>query len=925
MYPTVNTHRYGFWMALVVALSASLLGASSASASHFRGATTSWTVPDPVGAPRTVRFVIRAGWRSGAVNGITWRFGDGASASSAGTLVGSGTDSAGLAYQIQEYVLTHTYASDGPFTAEWTSNARIGQLQNGANGRWRTFTTVDLRGGNIGPPITGAPILLQMPIDASASLFFPASDTDGDPVRCREAMPAEVGLGAGTEPRIGTERPSFSAVPGGCRINWNTSAGTAGQLYSLWLILESDHPGGGTSATQVDVIIELVSGSPPACTGGGSFAVEVGNNLMVPVTGTDPAGENLSVSAIGMPAGATLTPTSGASPLTTNFSWTPGAGDVGLSPAISLVFENDSGLATFCSINVTVPECGNGVRELGEECDDGNTDNTDACVMCQDAECGDGFLQAGVETCDDGNADNTDACVMCAPARCGDGFTQAGVEQCDDANAVDTDACIACVTATCGDGFVQAGVEECDDSNAVDTDACVMCQDAECGDGFVQAGVEECDDNNPIDTDACVMCRDATCGDGFVQAGVEECDDMNDVSTDACIACVTATCGDGHIQAGVETCDDMNADETDACAACQNASCGDGFVQTGVETCDDGNMSTTDGCVMCMPAACGDGFVHLGAEECDGNGAGNGGESSDCNLDCTSTVCGDGKLNVTAGEECDDGNAAEEDACLSTCEDARCGDGVQRAGVEECDDGNDIDADQCLTTCEVARCGDGVVLGGVEACDDGNVEDGDACNAECGLDSDSDGISDADETDDLDLDTPATDTDGDTVPDYLDLDSDEDGIPDAEEAGDDDLSTPPVDSDDDGTPDFRDADSDNDEVNDREDICLGVANADQADLDGDGRGDLCDEDVDGDGVRNDEDNCLRIRNATQADVDGDGIGSACDDNEVEGPEDEMIMKDAGCGCRIAGGPRESITSLFVLLLAVLSLRRRRVT
>src|SRR5262249_876252 len=48
--------------------------------------------------------------------------------------------------------------------------------------------------------------------------------------------------------------------------------------------------------------------------------------------------------------------------------------------------------------------CGNGVLDLGEDCDDGNTDNTDACTSeCQPATCGDGFVQAGVEACDDGN------------------------------------------------------------------------------------------------------------------------------------------------------------------------------------------------------------------------------------------------------------------------------------------------------------------------------------------------------------------------------------------------------------------------------------------------------------------------------------------------------------------------------------------
>lgn len=59
------------------------------------------------------------------------------------------------------------------------------------------------------------------------------------------------------------------------------------------------------------------------------------------------------------------------------------------------------------------PICGNTVVEMGEDCDDGNDDNTDACVaMCKAATCGDTFLQTGVEECDDGNLTDNDGCSM---------------------------------------------------------------------------------------------------------------------------------------------------------------------------------------------------------------------------------------------------------------------------------------------------------------------------------------------------------------------------------------------------------------------------------------------------------------------------------------------------------------------------------
>nr|WP_276603912.1 DUF4215 domain-containing protein [Nannocystis pusilla] len=92
--------------------------------------------------------------------------------------------------------------------------------------------------------------------------------------------------------------------------------------------------------------------------------------------------------------------------------------------------------------------------------------------MCEASACGDGDIGPG-ETCDDGNSDDTDECVACQQASCGDGFVWSGEEDCDDGNDIDTDDCTnACEPADCGDGIVWEGEEECDDGNQVDTDGC---------------------------------------------------------------------------------------------------------------------------------------------------------------------------------------------------------------------------------------------------------------------------------------------------------------------------------------------------------------------------------------------------------------------------------------------------------------------
>jgi cysteine-rich repeat protein len=96
--------------------------------------------------------------------------------------------------------------------------------------------------------------------------------------------------------------------------------------------------------------------------------------------------------------------------------------------------------ATVTGMDIAVPipaDCGDGNLDSGEQCDDGDSDNTDDCLNnCQDASCGDGYVWVGNETCDDANTDNTDACLnTCEAASCGDGFVQFGVEECDDGPA----------------------------------------------------------------------------------------------------------------------------------------------------------------------------------------------------------------------------------------------------------------------------------------------------------------------------------------------------------------------------------------------------------------------------------------------------------------------------------------------------------
>jgi cysteine-rich repeat protein len=75
--------------------------------------------------------------------------------------------------------------------------------------------------------------------------------------------------------------------------------------------------------------------------------------------------------------------------------------------------------------------CGNGVLDDGESCDDGNQVDEDACLgTCQPNVCGDGFVDAAVEECD-----------ILPSATCLDrGFT-GGTIACTDDCRIDTSGC----------------------------------------------------------------------------------------------------------------------------------------------------------------------------------------------------------------------------------------------------------------------------------------------------------------------------------------------------------------------------------------------------------------------------------------------------------------------------------------------------
>ena len=212
-------------------------------------------------------------------------------------------------------------------------------------------------------------------------------------------------------------------------------------------------------------------------------------------------------------------------------------------------------MVLICVVDARPSTCGNGVIDVDEECDDGNTAGGDGCGRvcylefgwycptpgrpCISAHaCGNGFL-APDEACDDGNTVGGDGCSAdCRRVEPGWSCPAVG-RPCIQLCAPDGGLC-AEVGSTCGNGIVEPD-EECDDGsdpnrmpynhdNAYGGCTTQCRYGGFCGDGIID-GPEACDDGSGNvdlygEPGCSFLCaKVAYCGDGIVQASKgEECD-----------------------------------------------------------------------------------------------------------------------------------------------------------------------------------------------------------------------------------------------------------------------------------------------------------------------------------------------------------------------------------------------------------------
>ena len=447
--------------------------------------------------------------------------------------------------------------------------------------------------------------------------------------------------------------------------------------------------------------------------------------------------------------------------------------------------------------DVSSSECGNGILESGEDCDEG-TETASCNADCTLAACGDGIFNSLAEQCEfDVNCGAGEVCntsCLCdlppPPAVCGNGILESG-EDCDE--GTETASCNAdCTLAACGDGIFNPLAEQCEQN--ADCTVGELCLGCTCtvsngqlfsddflggslgADWSVQAGSFSVsggllfEDSGTRYLDA--RLRWSVAADTPNQFGKLKIEQANSHSWgfQSRLDDSTGHHYEIHLPAGTsewrwELYNPGFVDRVSQCMGDSTVADGDwigytidgsgpnttvqvwrwGFDPDGGGVADPINNWGAPDCVMqtqpsvdvaaglgvgirsytagstqnasidawtagdLVGGECGNGVVEPG-EACD-----DGGETLDCNADCTLADCGDGIFNPFA-EQCEfDVNCSVGEVCGASCAcevpppPAVCGNGIPEAG-EDCDDGGQ--SPSCDADCTLPVCGDGELNAG---------------------------------------------------------------------------------------------------------------------------------------------------------------------------------------------------------------------
>ena len=232
------------------------------------------------------------------------------------------------------------------------------------------------------------------------------------------------------------------------------------------------------SRIAVDFIIQLVDQNagvapvfdhPPTPACGSTINISAGGTANFTVQASDSDfGQTVTLNAVGLPAGATLTPPlpTTTNPVSTTFNWVSTLADAGMAHVVTFTANDTANQQAKCSITIQVAQC-----QSNAECDDGNACTTDTCdPMSIDANTAGCVNETVVcdpcQVCDEnlgctGSICTSTPTVTLTPTPT---VTETGTPQ-------PTSTPTETPTPYCGDGHLGAG-ESCDDGNAFPNDGC---------------------------------------------------------------------------------------------------------------------------------------------------------------------------------------------------------------------------------------------------------------------------------------------------------------------------------------------------------------------------------------------------------------------------------------------------------------------
>lgn len=339
----------------VVIFSCFFLALSNVSeATHFRYGSMSWQKISGTTYKITVSQAWRKSYFTGVVQGGTVNtgvldFGDGTATS---VLLEVSTINPTDDWFYGAFVYTKTYPAAPAITnynVTFTGCCRLSSLVNAADGGYSSSTVINVGTTNNSPIATTDPIK-NVQINTINTFSVALNDPDGDVLTYRLATAAEMGA-------------TNYILPAGVSINASTGAVTfngtgkvVGQQYALGVVVSD-----GKTSVLVDFLVNvIVQHSPPQF----DYSVTPVNAHIFQTAPGQPVSFNVKafdsepgtfvlLSAVGLPTGASLSPSVPANPATTTFTWIPSPTQFG-TYVMNFTATNNFGVQVSTALTIVV-------------------------------------------------------------------------------------------------------------------------------------------------------------------------------------------------------------------------------------------------------------------------------------------------------------------------------------------------------------------------------------------------------------------------------------------------------------------------------------------------------------------------------------------------------------------------------------------